>query len=188
MPSPLAHGAVGYAVYRMCRGRVHSDARMPGLLLGTRCLSMLPNLDATVGLTFGDLHRFHNHFTHSPIVGAVVALGLGGLWSLVGKARFRDGFLAALICYELHVVMDFFTVGRGVMALWPLTADRYEAPFKLFYGLHWSEGWLSVRHAWTVSTELLFLALVAATVRLSAVLPSRSHRDTVSGHKVDPCA
>jgi hypothetical protein len=32
----------------------------------------------------------------------------------------------------------------------------------LFYGFHWSNGWLSVRHIWTAVSELTFSALALA--------------------------
>ncbi|NIV75262.1 MAG: hypothetical protein GWN37_10615, partial [Gammaproteobacteria bacterium] len=45
-------------------------------------------------------------------------------------------FLLTLVCYELHVLLDYLTVGRGVMLLWPLSAERFAPPIYLFYGLH----------------------------------------------------
>ena len=38
-------------------------------------------------------------------------------------------FALTLACYESHVVMDYFTVGRGVMALWPWTPERFSPWF-----------------------------------------------------------
>jgi hypothetical protein len=51
------------------------------------------------------------------------------------------------------------------MALWPLTGGRFQAPVFLFYGLHWSQGWLSVRHLWTLATELAFAAASLLALR-----------------------
>ena len=70
--------------------------------------------------------------------------------------------------------MDYFTVGRGVLAFWPFTAERFSAPVPLFYGLRWSEGWVSPRHVWTVLTEVPFAAVVvyAATRWVPANGPS----------------
>jgi hypothetical protein len=66
--------------------------------------------------------------------------------------------------------MDAATVSRGVMALWPLTETRFLAPVTIFYGLHWSDGWISIRHLWTLLTELLFAGLLFGLLRLSAHL------------------
>jgi peptidoglycan/LPS O-acetylase OafA/YrhL len=46
------------------------------------------------------------------------------------------------------------------MLFWPLSAARFESPVKLFYGLHWSDGLVSVKHIWTLLNELAF-ALIA---------------------------
>ena len=56
--------------------------------------------------------------------------------------------------------MDFFTIGRGVMVFWPLSLERFASPVPLFYGLHWSDGYLSERHLITLVTELGFLFLL----------------------------
>ncbi len=80
-------------------------------------------------------------------------MGLGGSW--------RWGAMI-LLCFELHVLMDLFTIGRGVKVLWPLSDARYSPPIKLFYGLHWSDGWLSVRHLWTLLSEAAFAAVIGA--------------------------
>lgn len=43
-------------------------------------------------------------------------------------------FAIAAVNYELHVLMDAPTLGRGVMLAWPVLSDRVESPVKLFYG------------------------------------------------------
>lgn len=79
-------------------------------------------------------------------------------------ARKRRGFLfwfaIALICYAMHVIMDSATQSRGVMVAWPVSDQRYLLPFAIFYGLRWTDGVFSLRHLWTVFTELLFAASV----------------------------
>ncbi len=64
--------------------------------------------------------------------------------------------------------MDAFTIGRGVMILWPFSIDRYASPVSLFYGVHWSDGWVSVRHLWTMVTELALLAAAGLFIHLGA--------------------
>jgi hypothetical protein len=60
--------------------------------------------------------------------------------------------------------MDYFTFGRGVMAWWPFSSERFQSPVKLFHGLHWSDGVLSLQHVWTVATEAAFVALMVLMV------------------------
>jgi hypothetical protein len=79
---------------------------------------------------------------------------------IVQRSGFVTLFGFTLLCYELCLTMDFFAAGLGIMFLWPFSSERYLAPLSLFSGLHWSEGWFSVQHLWTLLTELLFIALL----------------------------
>ena len=97
---------------------------------------------------------------NSLVLGLVVALGVGSVIWLIQRSGFVFWFIIVLVCYEAHVMMDYFTIGRGVMALWPFSSIRYQSPVKLFYGLRWSDGWISVRHLWTLITEMGFVVFV----------------------------
>jgi len=91
----------------------------------------------------------------------MVALCIGAIGWVSHQAGCTRWCITALLCYELHVIMDCFTAGRGVMLLWPLIAERYSAPIRLFYGLKWSEGLFSTKHIWTIVTEVGVVMLVA---------------------------
>lgn len=163
MPSPFAHMAAGYIVYRFFKRRTPKSIRLwiiPGQLAAFAGLSLLPDLDALPGIILGDFGRFHNNFTHSLTMGLVVALVFASLVSWMSKVSWNAWFSAALICYELHVIMDMFTGDRGVMLLWPFTSTRFTAPLKLFAGVQWGHGFLSAWHLWTLFTEGLFFAIV----------------------------
>jgi inner membrane protein len=166
MPSPLAHAGMGYVIYRAYRGRfsqINTEKIwiVPRNLLIIAGLSLMADMDSIAGFITGQFGRYHNNFTHSLIFGLLVAVILSGLLAWKQKSSFILWFVIALISYEMHVVMDFFTIGRGVMLLWPFSATRFASPVKLFYGLHWSEGWISIRHFWTLVTEVgSFLLLI----------------------------
>lgn len=165
MPSPLAHAVVGYLVYRAFRSRIPQQSsarvrRLPRLLIATTSFSMLPDVDVVAGILLGDFQRFHNAFSNGVTVGLAVALAIGGFVWLKQRSGHWFWFATALVCYELHVLMDFLTIGRGVMLAWPFTSDRFASPVKLFYGLHWSEGFTSPMHLVTLGTELAFLLVV----------------------------
>jgi inner membrane protein len=165
MPSPIAHITAGYALYRICRSRplqdrplgVDGSIQSLAVIVG---FSLLPDLDAIPGLLTGDLDRFHNNLTHSIVAGLIAALTIGIIVWLRNRSGFVRWFSLALISYQLHILMDFFTRGRGVMLLWPFTEERYEPAIKLFYGLHRSGGWLSIDHVWMLFNELTFAAMV----------------------------
>lgn len=165
MPSPIAHSAIGYAIYRQVKGRktgVVQASVGPSipLLMLTAGLSLLPDLDAVAGVVLGDFGRFHNNGTHSLLVGFALGAGAGlGGWLLRWRRALHWAWLV-FICYQFHIIMDYFTVGRGVMLFWPISSVRFEAPAKLFYGLRWSHGVWSSEHLITLISELGFAALI----------------------------
>ena len=171
MPSPIAHLAAGYAIYYVSRSHI---PRMKVETLGPLStpfvvasgFSLLPDVDSLVGLLMGNFGRFHNNATHSLIVGLGIALIFGGVMWIRERTGFRYWFLLALLSYETHVFMDSATISRGVMAVWPISAERYLLPFRLFYGFHWSDGLLSIRHIWTFLTEGIFAAALVVIVHL----------------------
>lgn len=171
MPSPIAHTAAAYAVFRAFSGPPSPSRSMgiaiPALLATALVVTFLPDLPSIAGVILGDLAAFHNNWEHSLVAGLAAAAAIGGGVRLASGRGFGRWFGLALVCYSLHVIMDFFTIGRGVMILWPFSEDRYSPPLKFFYGLHWSEGWLSSRHWWTLITETVFSLLVLILVHAS---------------------
>ncbi|MGB3562068.1 MAG: metal-dependent hydrolase [Thermoanaerobaculia bacterium] len=169
MPSPIAHTAAAYAVYSVVtpggRKSTALEAATPVLLAAAVILSLLPDLSSLAALFGGDLSTVHNNWEHSFMVALLVALVIGSVVHLRTGRGFSRWFWLAFACYSLHLIMDLFTVGRGVMLLWPFSGERFSPPFKLFYGLHWSDGWLSTRHWWTLLTETAFALVVIVLVR-----------------------
>ena len=171
MPSPIAHTTMGYAIHRLYRGRRSRPnlgrlGPLPGLLLVAAGLSLLPDLDSVAGLLWRDFGRYHNNWSHSLLVGLAIALTAGGLAWWRKRSGFVYWFGLVLLCYQFHIALDFFTVGRGVMLFWPISSARFESPVKLFYGFHWSDGLVSINHSWTLLNELGFAFLVVLMVHL----------------------
>ena len=137
-------------------------------------MSLVPDLDAILGILTGQMYRFHNNGTHSLLTGLAFCLAAA---AFIARRR-GPGFgywLAVLYgSYSLHIVMDAFTLdGRGVMLFWPLSAQRFMSPVPLFFGVRWSEGLFSLQHVYTLGTELIFVALVILSVRLLDAARSR---------------
>jgi inner membrane protein len=165
MPSPFAHVATGYLIYKIAKDKLPGDTTrkwfmLPVHLLVFMGLSVLPDIDTLPGLIFGDMHGFHNNYTHSLISGLVIALVAAAVLSNLFKTTFLSWFPAALASYELHIIMDFFTSGRGVKLFWPLYPERIIAPVKLFVGFQWGLGILSPWHLWTFFTEAIFFLIL----------------------------
>jgi len=188
MPSPIAHAAMGYLLYEAYRPIMPEEASryvgpIPRLLIGTVGLSMLADLDFLPGILLGDLSRFHNSFTNSAIFCLAVALAVGAAAWLGPRSGFKRWFTLALFSYGLHVLMDYFTIGRGVMLAWPFLLDRFDPPVKLFYGFHRSEGLLSAKHLLTLVTELAFVSLIGLIVILLRRLGLTSKTITVANNE-----
>jgi membrane-bound metal-dependent hydrolase YbcI (DUF457 family) len=160
MPSPFAHIATGYFIYKSVNDKIPANSRrvgpVPIQLAILAAMSILPDIDALPGLLYGDMHGFHNNYTHSLISGLIVALIVAFLLTKIFKSGFLFWFPAVLASYELHILMDFFTSERGVKLFWPLYAERIVAPVKLFFGFKWDLELFSIWHLWTFITEAAF--------------------------------
>lgn len=170
MPSPIAHSAMGYLIYRIARRKPGMLSRklgpLPLLLVVAGFFSLLPDSDAILGWLAGDMLKFHNNGTHSLLVGLGVALSAALIAGWGNRQRFLFWFGVIFTSYALHVVMDAFTWGtRGVMLFWPMSHSRWDAPIKLFYGVRWSDGLLNPAHLITLLSEALFVALVILFVQ-----------------------
>jgi len=171
MAAPLGHATVGACIFAGMRKALlgpRAGQKLANVLLfgAAIFLSLLPDADSAFGILFGDFGKYHNNLSHSLFVGLAVAVVAGAIVSWLTKARYRLGFLFALLCYELHVLVDYFTFGRGVMLFWPITSARFQAPFKIFYGLHWSYGVWHPAHLLTLANELSFAALLVLVYEL----------------------
>lgn len=162
MPSPIAHVAAGAFISSRKKTKTlfHENRwiRLFQFLL-ILFFSMAPDLDSVVGFFSSDFGSYHNQFSHSLFTGLVV-----GLFAAAGAKVFRwkhplMWFWIAFISCAAHVCMDYFTYGRGVKLFWPVTNQRFQPPFLIFYGLHWSEGAFSTKHIITAVSELATILL-----------------------------
>lgn len=170
MPSPIAHSGMGYVIYKLYANKAQQKSAsiiLKTVLIGLSVvLSLFPDLDVILGVIYGNIDNFHNGISHSLIVGLMVAVGIACLAWVVLRWGFIFWFVFALLSYELHVVMDFFTVGRGVMLFWPFSSERFFPPFMLFYGMRRSEGLVSFHHIITLLTETLFVIFLLLVLKL----------------------
>ena len=186
MPSPIAHSVAGLLIFKVYGKRSPQPEnerlqRYRPLLLTTIGLSLLPDLDSVAGILLQNFGRYHNSGSHSLFVGLLVALGVGGLVQRRRRAGFAYWFFLTFFCYAGHILLDYFTWGRGVKLLWPFSAERFSSPVRLFYGLHWSDGFVTTRHIWTVLTELVFVVLSVSVMVLVERKISNWRREQSSG-------
>jgi membrane-bound metal-dependent hydrolase YbcI (DUF457 family) len=170
MPSPISHIAAGIIIYRSLpaeQRKKHSGSvlQLPLLALIILAVSLLPDMDAVLGILSGNMGSYHNQASHSLITGLAASLVLSLIlrWFLKGRYLFWVGLL--LVTYTVHLFLDMLTQGRGIMLLWPFSAQRYQSPVMLFYGLRWSHGLWSISHIWTVVSEVLFWGIIFGLAR-----------------------
>jgi len=172
MPSPIGHTLAGCAV-----ALALIPPQMPQAWQAwTLCLvsANLPDVDFIPGLLSGDPRAFHRGPSHS-LTAAFVVAGLGAaLWmgsSLPWLTRAGLIFFA----YSSHVVLDFFTPGRGVLLSWPISRRRYQATCPCFRSVTIMDtrqdwGMRSKGLLWAVEREILLVAPAAAGLALARAL------------------
>jgi inner membrane protein len=175
MPSPIAHLSAGYVIYRFMRRKLSPETLAlsgTGLLLLLICLffSMAPDLDALLGFSTGDMGRYHNQWSHSIAFAIAVAALAAVIMRRWKGSSFRSWLALFLACYGTHILMDFFTYGRGVRLFWPVDPARCKPPHSFFGGLRWSEGFFSSAHINTAIEELSFAAIIIGLCLLVEIL------------------
>jgi membrane-bound metal-dependent hydrolase YbcI (DUF457 family) len=171
MPSPISHIAAGVFIYRSLPAHVRQKGirkflRVPILLIVILIASLLPDVDAVLGILSGNMGAYHNQASHSLFTGLVVALVLGFILRWWLGAKFLASFGLIFASYAVHLFLDMLTMGRGIMLLWPFSSERFLSPVLLFYGLRWSHGLWSITHLWTFVSEIAFWGAVFGVVYL----------------------
>ncbi|MBN1522502.1 MAG: metal-dependent hydrolase [Candidatus Aureabacteria bacterium] len=171
MPSPLAHSAAAFGIYKVFR-RYDSSGRslfrIPLFFFWLLFFSLLPDIDAVLGVLSGNMYAYHNQASNSVFTALAASLFAGFIAFFFFKKKFQKWFFLCLLCYLMHIAMDFFTYGRGLMLFWPLTSRRFFPPFIIFYGLRWSKSVTSVAHLYTLLNEtavILFVSMIWALIR-----------------------
>ncbi len=156
MPSPYAHVLAALTLSTPYLARKAIALRHKEDIATLIAFSLAPDLDVIPGLLFGNIAAYHNHMTHSIAFGLMVCLFYSLIRCRMQPPRsFRRSISLTAAAYGLHLLMDFFTYGRGLMLFWPFTDERFSPPFLIFYGLRRSDGVFSSHHIVTFITESL---------------------------------
>lgn len=151
---PITQGALGAAAPQA----VLSRDKLPAFALLGCLAGMAPDLDVFISSSTDPLLflEFHRQFTHAlvfiPVGAALVAVLLHGI--VRRTLRFRETYLACLIGYATHGLLDGCTA-YGTQLFWPFSDYRV--------------GWNNVSVIDPLFTlPLLSLAILAATLRRRA--------------------
>ena len=180
MPSPYAHviaGGILAMPFLKNKTTMRQHREDIATLMG---FSLAADLDVLPALLMQDIQAYHNQISHSILFGIGASLAYAGLRYLLPNPKpFGRIFSLGAIAYGLHILMDAFTHGRGVMLFWPISQTRFQPPFVIFYGLRHSEGWFSYHHLITLATEsitmLPLLALGWLIVKKADTTYSKKH-------------
>lgn len=171
MSSPIAHAAVGYAVYHAFRRSLPMEkvfgipARIAWPLAAVFC-SLLPDIDAVIGIPLRDLEHYHNNLTHSLLAGAFASFALAPALRWITRLRVKVGLCFALSCVFGHIVVDLLTDSRGVMLFWPFSLHRFLSPVTLFPGVPWSHPLTDPLYLQMLLYDSCFALLVILLVEL----------------------
>jgi membrane-bound metal-dependent hydrolase YbcI (DUF457 family) len=178
LPSPLAHGLAGVALYAALApaGRPARDWRPWAL---AAFAAMAADLDFVPGLLVLDPSRYHHWATHSVLAAVVFVLLATPLASPLGAPGRRAAILG--LAYASHLALDYVTVDltvpRGIPLAWPVVREPYLAPFAVFADIHHGASWakfVNWHNAAAVLAELVLVGLPVATFcALRLGLPGR---------------
>jgi inner membrane protein len=127
----VGHIALGMAAARAYRARTRLLPLALGMLFWS-LLSLAPDLDV-IGRSFGIRYAAawgHRGATHSLLFCAALGALIGALAPRLGLPAWRTGACAALVLIS-HPLLDSLTDGGlGCALLWPLSHERFFAPWR----------------------------------------------------------
>ena len=178
MSSPIVHAAAGYAIYRLFRRHLPQEkiwgiparASWP---LAVMALSLLPDLDAVVGILGRNLERFHNNLTHSLVTALIFSAAMPLPMRWIAGLRFTTGTALTFAACIAHLGLDLLTDGRGLMLAWPFTDHRFYQPVILFSGVPWSHAWSDPLYVVMLVEDTCFALLVVLVIALTDTIRRR---------------
>jgi len=173
MPTLISHPAVPLAIGLGAGPQVISRR----LLVAGAVASALPDVDV-VAFRFGIPYAAdlgHRGITHS-LLFAVLLAALGALCHRALGARPWPTFLFVLASAASHGILDSCTDGGlGVAFLWPISSERFFAPWQFIHVAPLSpRRLLSMRGVSVLASELLWVWMPSAVI--GAALASLRHR------------
>ena len=161
MPSPIAHSVAGYLLAKSLPASRFSDDRIHRwslYIFYASFIAVVADFDFAAQIITGE--EYHRGITHS----IVFALGFSAIAAAVvqvwKKFSYAKIFTLTLIFYSSHLLLDFFSEGRGIKLFLPFVDGFFRSPVIIFPGLHYSLGLFHISHLRSIGFELL-LSLLA---------------------------
>jgi len=167
LPTPVGHSLAGLAI-TLASGELRERKHWPAAL-GLIALANLPDADFLPGYLIGEPRAYHWGPAHGLAAALAAALCAGALARAAG-ARFRRFFLLGLAAYSSHLVFDMLlgpgAMSIGLQVLWPLSGERFSAPWAVFLMLP-----RSVEHVDPLRALFSTAVLPLVTRELAVLLP-----------------
>ena len=178
MPSPLAHAVSGYVLAKflpLTQPRTSRRRRWEILCLYPVFVATVADLDFIPQIITGE--SFHRGLTHS----LIFTLGFSLILAFILRKRWQFSYqqLAwiTFILYGSHLVLDFFTEGRGIPLLYPFTENFFVSSITIFPGVHHSRGLWHYSHLTWISFELVYSVLLVWIVRWWRLVKANPRRN-----------
>lgn len=162
MPSPLFHSATGYFLSKFLPFKWIPNCHQPrSFTLHVAYpvfVAIAADFDLIPQILTGE--SLHRGITHSLIFTLGFSVIAGWIGSRIWKTSYQSLFRFTLILYSSHLILDFFSEGRGIKVFLPFIDQFFKSPIILFPGIHFSRGWLHPSHILPLSYELLLSAVL----------------------------
>ncbi len=179
---PFKVASVGHAIVGLAIGRAYGGetGRERGLAMaGFMGLAVLPDLDVLgVALGTSDYGPFgHRGFSHTLPFAVLGALAIALVAWQYNQRRAAAAGLLAFVALASHGVLDMLTFNtRGVLLLWPLSADRIFCDWRPIPPSPTGMEFLSARGLQAATVEMIYFA----PLFLFGMWPWRGRRDPLT--------
>ena len=157
MPSPIAHSISGYLISKLLPIKTNNyghSQKIKWLLFATVAANAA-DLDFIPQVITGE--TYHHGLTHSIIFSLIFSLVSGLLAYWYDKRLAFPIFILALLVYDSHLLLDFFTSGSdGIELFWPFSKIFVKSSWAIFPPVHWSKGILDYSHFYFIGFELIY--------------------------------
>ncbi|MBE9039340.1 metal-dependent hydrolase [Oscillatoriales cyanobacterium LEGE 11467] len=155
MPSPIAHSVAGYLLAKSLPADRFSENRIQKwslYIFYASLIAVVADLDFIPQFVTGN--AYHRGITHS----LVFALGFSAISALIvsvwKKFSYIKIFTLTSIFYGSHLLLDYFSYGRGIKLFLPFVDRFFRSPIILFPGLHYSRGLFHISHLLPIGFEI----------------------------------
>ena len=160
MPSPIAHSISGYLISRLpIKTNKYWRSHKMRRLLFVVLVANAADFDFIPQIITGE--KYHHGLTHSLAFSLIFSLLSGLIAYWYDKRLAVPTSILALLVYESHLLLDFFTsVGDGIELFWPFSNIFVKSSWEIFPPVRWSQGILDYSHFYFIGFELIYAVLL----------------------------